>query len=185
MDLSLKGRVEKLEVDNTVLSEKVIGHKKPKRILRFPKRYQSRRKYRKGLIPVIWLGSNHLLSFKWGEIRGGVIKIGDYEYKAKEEGAIYYFKRKPVILAFEWRLVLVGGRADVVRSRLLGGEFDEAWAKEQGLSADAQQTIIRAIMDAEIESESGKKKKGKLPIAFIILLAGIAIFAIGKVAGFF
>lgn len=184
--MSLKDDVEKLKKDVVFSKDDVV---KPKKAFKLPFKFRSKRKYKQGKVLVVWFGSNHHMDFKWGEVNGGLVKVDDEIYKAYERGAVYFHKKFPVIACFEWRLTPLGGssedvyRKDLFRSEAVGGDFDKKVAEELGLSAHAQQTIIRSIIQAELDKDDVKKKPKKAVILFII--GGIVlVYLIAKGMGY-
>lgn len=139
-------------------------------------------------IVVVWLGSDRKVQFKVCEIHSGIIQVGDYQFKPYEAKAIYHFKKWPVCVALEDRLDLVSGSGDeLVNDALVGGslfdKMDDSWkAKFKGLNDFAQQTIIRIIEKIEVDKELGKKK-GKLPIVWIVIGLGILLYVLGSAFG--
>lgn len=174
-DFNLKDEMKQMSMDQraimTQLSDETVRRVKKKSWkLPFGIRMRSRRAVKRGKFLCVWLGSNHVLDFKIVNVVGGLIQINDYQYKAYEEGAIYHYKRLPVVVVLEWRLTLVGGKTDFVNANDLGvGDF-------------AQQTIIRAIEKIEIDKEVGKKR-GKLPIFWVVVGLGVIIYLVSKSFG--
>jgi hypothetical protein len=193
--MSLKDDVEKLKekVDKDFNIDNIDNNSDEKKVLfklsrkkkRIPLKYRSIRKYKDGKILVLFCGYNHFAKFVWGIVDGGLIKILHKKevktYNAYEEGAIYFLKKYPFAIVFEWRLTPVGGKAEELTSRVVGGDVDKAVAEEFGLSNFAQQTIIRAIKHEEIIKD--EKPKKSFPPALIILLVGIVLFILGKAFG--
>lgn len=190
--MSLKEDVDNLKLK---LADKEINEKSEelknfeklnkKKSFKIPFKFRLKNPYKKGRFLIIWLGANHYLDFKWGLVEGGVVKILDkgevLDYNVYEKGAVYFHKRYPVGVVFEWRLGLAGGNAEEFGTKVVGGDADKELADKYGFSSAAQRSIIRAIKNEEIAKD--EKKKKKLPIGFIILLIGIVLFIIGKAAG--
>lgn len=174
---SLKDKMDFLEARFKELDSRVKPLKAPKP----PRKYRSRRQYKKGKMMIVWFGSNHSLDFKWGEVFGGLVKVGEETYKAYEKGAVYFYKKFPACAVFEWRLTPVGGRSEVFRSRVIGGDSDKEVAEELGLSSFAQQTIIRSVKQEELAKDDKKKKK--IPMAVLLIVGGILLFVLGKAFG--
>ncbi len=126
-------------------------------------RMKSRRAVKQGKILAIILRKNHRLEFKVVKVVGGMIEVDSTQYKAYEEGAIYIYKKFPVVVILDWRLTLVGGATD----------FENA--KDLGVADFAQETLIRVIEKVEVEKDLGKKR-GKFNWAWIILVVGAIIY---------
>lgn len=131
--------------------------------LPFGIRMKSRKAVKQGKILAIILRKNHRLEFKVVRVIGGLIEVDSVQYKAYEEGAIYIYKKIPVVVILDWRLTLVGGMTDF------------KIAKDLGVADFAQETLIRVIEKVEVEKDLGKKR-GKLNWAWLILLLGVVIY---------
>lgn len=133
----------------------------------------------------LWLGHNSNAEFRLIEFKDGLLWQGKNSY-AYERGAVYNLKqgrkRVPLVVVYEERLLPVGGKAEEYRSRLVGDEFDHELAEALQIKNIGQQTIIRAIEQAEIDKD--KKKTGGLSIIWIILLVVGALYLISQIFGF-
>lgn len=167
--------VQDLKKDMATISghlkdESVKRYKKRDYKLPFGIRLKGRRAIKEEKFLAIILHKNHKLSFKLVKVVGGLVEVNSTSYKAYEDGAIYFYKKFPVIVVFDWRLTLVGGASD----------FNAA--KDNKILDLAQETVIRVIEKVEVEKEIGKKKK-KIPIAFLLVLVGILIYIASKYFG--
>lgn len=172
---NLKNEIKKVVADQKVIMDQLADEsvkrvKKKSWKLPLGIRMRSRKAVKRGKFLCVWLGSNHVLDFKIVNVVGGMIKIGDYQYKAYEDGAIYHYKKLPVVVILEWRLTLVGGMTDFANANALN------------ITDFAQQTIIRAIEKIEIEKEVGKTKK-KIPIVLLIIGLIIGAYLLSKSFG--
>lgn len=146
-------------------------------------RIRSRSAVKSGKILVLYFRANRKFEFRICKLEAGLVTIDDHLFKAYEGNAVYHYKKFPLIAIFEWRLLPVGGLAEVYESRIIGGEASEDVAKDLNISDVAQQTIVRVIEKVEVDKELGKKK-GKLPIAWIIIGVGILIYLLAPMFGF-
>lgn len=150
-----------------------------------------KRKNKEGKVLVIFHRYNRTIEFRYAPIVGGIIHIsaetpiGQKEYKfcLYEPQAVYNYNNKiGVVSAFEWRLTPIGGKTEDYRARLTGDQIDHKIAEEMNLNSYGQETIIRAIEQAELSKDD--KKKGSF--AFIWIILGIiALGLILKQAGVF
>lgn len=174
-DMSLKDKIN-LVVENQTAILKEMADESVRRVkaknfkLPFGVHMKAKRGVKRDKMLCVFLGSNHQLTFKVVNVVGGLVQLGDYQYKAYENGAIYHYKNLPVIVALEWRLTLVGGTSD----------FDDA--NNRSIGDFAQQTIIRAIEKIEIDKEVGKGKK-KIPIAWLVVGLVVVIYLVSKSFG--
>jgi len=173
--LSLPQKMDKISEDQKAildqLSDESVKRVKSKKFkLPFGIKAKARRGIKRDKMLCVFLGSNHKMEFKIVNVVGGLIQINDYQYKAFEEGAIYHYKKFPVVVVLDWRITLVGGKTDFKNAKdLKVGDF-------------AQQTILRAIEKVEVDKEVGKGKK-KIPIVWIVIGLGIVIYLISKSFG--
>lgn len=144
------------------------------------------------------IGFNKVMLPKRAEARDGNWYIDGDKYNPHpyEEMSVFYYKKTPMIIAFSWRLPLVGGRAEEFRirmeregksveeirqalagegSRLVGDEKDSLLAEALGIKTFGQQTIIRGIEHAEIDKE--KKAGGFGWLIWVIVGIGIVYIA--------
>jgi len=169
--LSLNKKLDKISSDQAHImqelsDESVRRVKKKSWSLPFGVKAKAKRGIKRNKMLCVWLGANHNLQFKVVNVIGGLIQVGEYQYKAYEDGAIYHYKKLPVVVALENRLTLVGGMTDFKNAKDLNvGDF-------------AQQTILRAIEKVEVDKEVGKKKKFNM--IWLILLGIVAIYLISK-----
>ena len=144
-------------------------------------RFKSGREKKKGKILALWLRNNHTAQFIYASIDGGLIivetKAGKKSYNY-DNTAIYFYKRIPLVVIFEWRLVPAGGVIESFQNRVLGGEDSAKLSEEMGINAYAQETIIRGVEKTEIEKLD--KKKGKFGFVWILLIGGVVVFVILK-----
>jgi len=164
----LEGRVKLLEQGGPVKM------KKWKVKVKLPWKVKSKIKGER--VGAVWLGANHILDFKAATIQGGLLKVeghGEFEY---DPVAIYRYKKWPMVVLFEWRLTPAGGRAEEYHNRVLGGEDDVKVAESLKITSYGQQTIIRAIEQAEVKKD--EKKKFNMNIIWII----IGVIALGYLA---
>lgn len=167
---------------------KIVDIDKPKSGLKkfklpFKFKFGNRRKMKNGLVLVIHFRSNKLLEFKYCEIVDGLVQMDEETFKAFENSAVYHYKKYPVLAFFEWRLTPVGGLTELAESRVIGGEDAQKVADEFGVGDFAQKTIMRAIQKSEVDKEFGKKK-GKIPIVWIVLGLGILLYFLAPYFGF-
>ncbi len=138
--------------------------------LPFGIKIKGRRAIKQGKFLAIILRSNHKLEFKVVNVISGLIMVDDTSYKAYEDGAVYFYKKFPVVVILDWRLTLVGGMTD----------FDNA--NDLNIGAFADKTMIRIIEKIEVDKNDGKKK-GKFSIGLIIVVIGILIYIVSQGIG--
>lgn len=156
--------------------------KKQEYKLPFGIKAKAKRNIKQGKILVIYMRSNRSMEFRFCKVVGGLIELDGETYKAYEGKAIYHYRKYPVMMFYEWRLTAAGGVTESYQSRVIGGELEEKVAKELKIGDFAQQTIIRAIEKIELDKEIGKKK-GKLPIVWIIIGIGILLYFLAPMLG--
>lgn len=182
--MSIKDKVEQVDKRlKSVEGKDVLD--KSKKPFKLPFKFRGKRNYKKGKVLVIHLGYNHYLNFKWGVLQGGLIKVGtgdEEEYYDYESGAVYFYKKFPVVVVFQWRLNPAGGMAEEYKNKNIGGDDDKGYADDKGLSSHAQQTIIRAIKQAEIDKDDDKKKSKK-GLIWIIIAGVVGVYLIANSMG--
>jgi hypothetical protein len=136
--------------------------------------WKIRSKIKREKVGVVWLGANRILDFRTGTIQGGLIKIEGLDYDYEPE-AVYRHKKWPFVVVFEWRLVPAGGSFEEYRNRVIGGKSDIEEAERLKITNYAQQTIIRAIAQAELAKD--EKKKMSMNIVWIVL----GVIAVGYI----
>jgi hypothetical protein len=140
---------------------------------------------KQGKVLCIFLHANKNMTLKVVNIVDGLVEIDiglkKYQFKAFEPGAVYRYKKWPVIVAFEWRLLLAGGIAEEYMAEVIGGDDSVAAAKELDITSFGQETTIRAIEKAELEKDQPKKKG--MGMWIWILVGGVALYFIAKSAG--
>jgi len=181
--MTIKDEVDNLK-QKTKSMESAFKSADTKKKFNLPFKFRKKKPFKQGKVLVVWLGYNHNVVFKWGVVRGGLIIVDGEQYRAYESGAVYFYKNKfPVVLLFEWRLTPAGGTTEQRLVKPIGGDEDKRFADDNGLFSHAQQTIIRAIMQAEIDKDEQKKKGGK-SIIWIVIGIGIALYFILKALGY-
>jgi len=173
--MSLQDEVTKLREDMSVIAnhlkdETVRRVKKKSWNLPFGVKLKGRRAVKQGKFLAIVLRQNHKLEFKVANVVGGLIEVDKTSYKAYEDGAVYFYKKFPVVIILDWRLTLVGGMTD----------FKDAVAKD--ITSFAQQTMVRVIEKTEVEKDLGKKK-GRLSVGVMVVIVGIIIYIISQGLG--
>lgn len=173
--MSLSDKIDRLE-ENVELVTKHLKDEEIRRVkkrvwkLPFGVRIKGRRAVKQKKFLAIILHRNKRLEFRLVKVVGGLLEVDGYNYKAYEDGAVYFYKKFPVVVILDWRVTLVGGKTD----------FDHA--NELGVGDFAQQTIIRIIEKVEVEKDLGKKK-GRLSAGLIIIIFGVIVYLLSQ--GFF
>lgn len=153
-------------------------------------RSKAKRGVKDNKILCVFLRNNKTLEFKLVKIFDGLIEVDKYLFNAYESDAIYTYKKLPVVVILEWRIIPVGGETDAIiqnnkpslKAKIMGGLDDAENADLLNIKSFGQQTIIRAIERATLE-DLNKKKKG-FGIIWWILIAGVLIYIVGKALGF-
>jgi len=185
--MSIRDEVQDLKEDMGVIrkhleSEEVKRVKKKEFKLPFGIKMNAKKAIKRGKVLCVLLRSNKSLEFRIVPIFGGLVQIDNYSYNAYESDAVYVYKRLPVIVAFEWRMLNVGGIAEKDYC-VVGGSNTEEHAKKNSLINHAQQAIIRSFEEAKT-GDGKKKKKGMNPL-FLIIGVVVAIAVLGGVMGWF
>lgn len=157
-------------VTSHLKDEEIKRVKKKEYKLPFGIRLKGRRAVKQEKFLAIILHKNHKLSFKVVKVVGGLVEVNSTSYKAYEDGAVYFYKKFPVIVILDWRLTLVGGMTDF------------ASAKEGKILDLAQETLIRVIEKVEVDKDVGKKNR-KFPIGLLVIVVGVVIYLISKSFG--
>lgn len=174
---------EKLEViEKNFRDEEIKRMKKKEFKLPFGIKMKTRKAVRKGKVLAIYLRHNRNLEFRIADIFGGLIRLDKYEVNLYETDAIYTYKKWPVVVVFEWRIMPVGGKVEQYKNRVIGGEDDKEVAKTLNITTDGQQTIIRAIEQAEKAEDANKKKGGLSPIMWLLII-GAGGYLLAKIFG--
>lgn len=180
--MGLKEIEDKLNsIDNSFRDEELQRVKKKEFKLPFGIRMKTKRAVKKGKFLCVYLRNNKRMEFRIVDVFGGLIKVDKYELFAYESDAVYNYKKFPVIVIFEWRLLPVGGGIDEYLARILGGKEEQDKAKELNIKTDGQQTIIRSIEKAEKNVEDNKKKG--LSMFLWIIIIGVGGYLIAKMMG--
>lgn len=130
------------------------------------------------------IGNNRRAYWEIATHKDGLWIVGkdkDKQQYGYEESAVFFLKKTPVIVLFEWRILPAGGKADQLTTRVLGGESDVEAAEVLGIKSFGQQTIVRAIEQAEIEKDT--KKGGSGAILWILLGGGVGVYLLMKMFG--
>lgn len=181
--MSLQEQVIKIEEQNKqILSlfvkETEKGSKVKKSVVR-----KVRRGLNKGRVLVPWFGANKEFSFREAHVDGGLVYVGEDSY-AFDPSSVYLYKkgRVPVIGLLEWRLSPVGGAADRYKVLSTGSQEDVDLAEKLKDTAHGQKTIIRRLEQFEADPEK-KKKKGKMPLIWIIIGVVVALALLSQFLG--
>lgn len=171
---------ERLDTVDTALHLREKKKRDPWIKIRIPRRVKVKaQSKRESNVIVVWLGGNKRVDFKTGRIKDGLISVEGHEFGYESE-AIYHYKKWPLCVVFEWRLLPVGGRLEEYR-RLIGDDKTVEQAKTLGVNTFGQQTIIRAIQKAHLEG-TGAARKGVSLILWLLIGVG-AIYAVSKLFG--
>jgi RecG-like helicase len=173
----------KMLKENTIATAQVNVNNKE---FKLPSKVKGKikRKNKEGKILIVFFRNNKTLEFRYAPIIGGIVHLSaetpsgqkEYKFSLYEPEAVYIFNNKiGAIGVFEWRLTPIGGLTEEYRSRLVGDQVDQKLAEELGLNSYGQETIIRAIEQAELSKD--EKKKGSFSIIWIIL----GLIAVGLV----
>lgn len=180
--MSLKQMQEDIALlKRNMQDEEVRRYKKKEWKLPFGIRAKTKKAVKQGGVLCVFLRNNKTLEFKIAKVVGGMFEIDKYQFSAYENDAVYHYKKLPVAVIFEWRLLPIGGRAEEYRARLVGDERDEALAESLKITQHAQQTIIRKIELAELSKE--QPKKGGMSWVWWIAIAGLAIYLLSQFFG--
>lgn len=162
--------------DNILLS----GYRSRQRRVSFkPPAWLVRKSRKQGHIVVLFLEANKNAVFKDGVLRDGRLLVGDVDY-GFEPGAVYYYKKVPIMVVIEWRITPVGGDTEEFRFGFSGGESDESLAAGLKITNFAQQIIIRGIEASKLDDV---KKKVKASWLLWLLLGVGAIYLLSKLFG--
>lgn len=169
-------RLKELEEALHIQKEK----KEKKFKFRIPIKFQRATKKNTQTAAAICIGHNRRIQWKKAVERDGLWHIGEQKY-AYEESSVFFIKNTPVIIIFEWRMIPVGGIAEEYKSRIIGGQEDQDNAALIGIKNFGEQTIIRAIEQAELDKD--EKKKGGMGWIIWILLGVGAIYLLSRFFG--
>jgi len=172
-------RDNKMRLNDIADFLKMADSKSLKKDFKIPRKVRNQRKARKGFIAVLFMRNNHRVDWLWAQEEGGIMKIKD-KYYGFDNTAVYFDKKYPIMVVYEWRLIPAGGSKDKVLP-FAGGEADKKVAESLGIETYAEKTIIRAIEKVEIEREDKKKKK--FPIILIVIIIGIIIYLVSRFLG--
>lgn len=163
---SITAKLEAQDKDLKAIKEGLLGKQKKEKgwKIRVPWKLQKKVLKADDKALVLYIGPNKGASWKTAVARDGLWKIEEdkddkgYGY---EEQAIFYLKIKkkqvPLIVLFSYRLLPVGGKAEEYRAMIVGGKAEEDAAEKLGIKKFGQQTIIRAIEQAELDKDVKKK----------------------------
>jgi hypothetical protein len=122
--------------------------------------------------------------FTNGYYSDGLI-IVDGKSFSNEEATVYYVTKKkiPLLILYEWRFTPISGLTDIAKHgfSFTDEKTDHDIAEKYGLTNYGQQTIIRAIMQAQLP-EDKKKWGGMSPLLWLFLGVGI-IYVISQIFG--
>jgi len=174
-------RLRRLEEHTNIEGKK---RKEKKLRIKVPAVFRSAAKKDPRVSVCLWLSHNKLAEFKKIVFKDGLLYVGENSY-FYDERAIYSlkqgFKRLPLVVVKEDRLIPVGGVVEEYKSRVLLGGEDEDHTLEKDLHNHGQQTIIRGIEQAELDKD---KKKGKGGSVILWIILGVAaLYLVAKVFG--
>lgn len=190
--MGLQEEIQELRAEVKGLYVDVGGKKLPnpkKYNLPFLVKMKAAKSKKPGKILVIWLGSDRKIDYRVCDLESGIVKVGDYHFKPYESKAVYHYKKWPVCVVLEDRLTMIGSSTDdllsscLVKSDLPDSLPDSYKDEFKKLNDYAQQIIIRVIEKTEVDKELGKKK-GKLPIVWIVIGIGVLLYFLAPLLGF-
>lgn len=177
---SQEERLKAIEERMPKPKEKKWGFKIPK----IPSGIRRKAEKKPDMAAALIIGNNRRGTWEVATQKDGLWVVGKDKEKRTygyEECAVFFLKKTPIIVLFEWRLLPAGGKADQLTTRVLGGEADVEAAEVLGIKSFGEQTIVRAIEQAEVEKD--QKKGGGGSWILWILLAGVAIYVLMKFFG--
>lgn len=113
----------------------------------------ARKARKEGVFAVLLLSADKEAVFTNGYYNDGLIVVGRKSFAYEKATVFWHKKRKiPLIVLYEWRLTPLSGDTDAVKQGVgvVREKEDHEFAEEANLTNYGQQTIIRAITQAQL-----------------------------------